>query len=135
MRTVPPCVVILLRPMAFTLVALMATDPCLATGADSQERVAVLARQFHAQASDVRVKLTSGKTLEGVIVSVADASFMLRQRKTEHDVTLQYTEVADIKKRGPRRIVKIGLVILGVLAVASCVMPYPFSICDTTDPS
>jgi hypothetical protein len=121
--------------MVFTLLVLAFAEPSMAIEADSQERTADLVREFHTKASDVRVKLADGDTVEGRITSVEGDSFVLRQRKTRQEITLRYTQVAKIEKKGSPRIAKVGLIIVAVLLVAACAMPYPFSICDTTDPS
>lgn len=70
----------------------------------------------------VKVKLTDGRLLHGKVVAIEDASFGLDQGKPKGSSTLSYAEVAWVRSDVMSRNEKIGIVVVGGVAVAAVVI-------------
>ena len=91
-------------------------------------------RELHAEAAPIEVKLSTGAKLQGAILRVETDTFAVRQ-KTGQEVSVPFSNVAAVKKRG--RISKAVLIpaIIGGTALFLCVAPYPLGFLCRKDPS
>ena len=120
------------RYVAVILCALLLMAP-LSAAADIAA-IKTQVRDFHAAAAPIEVKLSTGAKLQGAILRVETDTFAIRQ-KTGQEVSVPFSDVAAVKKRG--RISKAVLIpaIIGGTALFLCVAPYPLGFLCRKDPS
>jgi hypothetical protein len=90
-------------------------------------------KELQAAASEVEVRLVSGTKVRGHIMWADATSFSLRT-KNGKEWTWPYSEVADVKRRGPSWPAKLAIIGGGALAVL-CFAPFPIGLLCQKDPS
>ena len=95
-------------------------------------------RDLHADAANVQIRLTDGVKLNGSIQQVEADAFTVIEEKTGQERTLQYSQVATVKKKGLSRGAKailIPAIIGGSVLLVLCAAPYPIGFLCRSDPS
>lgn len=98
------------------------------------EKIKARARELQANASDVRIRLADGSTVNGKILRVEEDSFTVQQ-KTGAEVTLPFAQVTQFKKKGVSKAIWIPAIAAGATLLVLCAAPYPIGFLCRKDPS
>lgn len=103
----------------------------------NEDAIKARVRELHAGASQVTIRLADGAKVEGRILGADAESFTVRPKKAAQDVTLKYTQVAEVKKKSRfmSKAVLIPVIIGGATLLLLCAGPYPIGFLCRADPS
>ena len=103
----------------------------------NEDAIKARVRELQVKAPQVSIRLADGAKVEGRILGAEAESFTVRPKKTAQDVTLKYTQVAEIKKKSRflSKAVLIPVIIGGGTLLLLCAGPYPIGFLCRADPS
>jgi hypothetical protein len=98
------------------------------------ETIKAQARELQANQSEAKIRLADGSTVNGKIVRVEENSFTVRP-KTGPEVTLNFAQVSQVKKKGSSKALWIPAIAVGGTLLVLCAAPYPIGFLCRKDPS